>query len=86
VSSKPEASNTKLLFPALPVLGVNKLRLGAPAPVSSEEPAMVRLSEDMDNSQTVLTVLVNPVEAQVLIEAREKGILSVALRAFGDGL
>ena len=71
---------TRLLFSSLSVLAVDKNRLGqeaSPSPVND-----IPLSAE--GGGAVITVLVNPLEAARLVEAREQGHLSVALRSLGD--
>jgi len=71
---------TRLLFSALQVLAVDKNRLG-------QEPSSPSADEIPLNSEggaVVITVLVNPLEASRLVDAREQGHLSVALRSLGD--
>jgi len=74
---------THLLFPTLHVLSVDKALLGLPntnVSMSSEENP-----RPMEESlPQVLTVPVTMPEAQVLIEAREQGRLTVVLKAVGD--
>jgi Flp pilus assembly protein CpaB len=77
---KTPAKTTRLLFPCVKVLAVDHKRLGA---VSGSEKLLETLS-DPGGSSTVLTVLLNPVEAARLIEAREEEHLSVILRPLGD--
>jgi Flp pilus assembly protein CpaB len=71
---------TRLLFSSLSVLAVDKNRLGqeaSPAPANEIPPGY-------EGGGSVITVLANPLEASRLIEAREQGHLSVALRSLGD--
>ena len=71
---------TSLLFPSLPVWAVDKNRLGAPHPDAPPG----SLQENPESGPTVFTVVVNPLQAARLIEAREEGHLSVVLRSLGD--
>lgn len=66
----------QLLFSCVRVLAVNHKRLGAVDTAKS--------IQDAPSEQSVLTVGMNPLEAARLVEAREKGRLSVLLRALGD--
>jgi len=85
--SAVRAKSTGLLFSTVSVLAVDKKRLGQPpAPAPALEPGMIAAAEAMQNSEHVITVLLNPVEAARLIEAREDGRLSVVLRGEGDDL
>ncbi len=69
---------THLLFSSVHVLAVDKKRVG-------HEPAESPGTETADSDGgNVLTVLMNPLEAARLVEARESGRLSVILRALGD--
>jgi Flp pilus assembly protein CpaB len=79
------SKNTRLLFPALEVLAVDRKRLGD-SPVADADTKSI-LGQSADGSQGdggVLTVMANPLEAARLVEAREKGTLSIVLRAMGD--
>ena len=71
---------TRLLFSSLSVLAVDKNRLGQEAaPAAANEIPM-----SSENGPAVITVLANPLEAALLVDAREQGHLSVALRSLGD--
>jgi Flp pilus assembly protein CpaB len=79
---------TRLLLSAVQVLAVDDKALGSSA---AEEKEGVRKSpfEEMAAAASefqVLTVLTTMSEAAALIEARERGPLSVVLRAMGDDL
>jgi Flp pilus assembly protein CpaB len=74
---------TRMLLPAVPVLGVNKLRLGAPnKPLDDKD----SLFAQPDEGTAVITVLLNLAQAPAVIQAREQGRLTVVLRAMGDDL
>lgn len=71
---------TRLLFSALSVLAVDKNRLGQEtAPTPADE-----ILASSSGGGSVITVLANPLEASRLVDAREQGHLSVALRSLGD--
>jgi pilus assembly protein CpaB len=72
-----------LLFPSVEVIAVGRNRLGIkpPKPSPDEETDSADPSE---SSASVLTILMNPLEAASFIETRDRGPLSVALRAIGD--
>jgi Flp pilus assembly protein CpaB len=75
---------TKLLFPVVTVLAVDRARLG-------QEPGGRKPADEADAAigaveAGALTVLLNPIQAASLIEARELGTLTVVLRCFGDDL
>jgi pilus assembly protein CpaB len=74
---------TKLLFPAVTILAVNQDRLGATKMEKEGEP-LTGFTEG--TGARTLTVVLNPAQALTLIEARERGSLSVVLRAQGDDL
>jgi Flp pilus assembly protein CpaB len=71
---------TKLLFSSLSVLAVDKNRLGLLPPDAAKNDSI----ENPEPRPVVITVLVNPVEAARLVEAREQMHLSVALRPLAD--
>lgn len=76
---------TRLLFPSIQVLAVDGRRLGEPLP--AEEQTKKNSWEEMNTAPAetqIFTVLVTPLEAAVLTEARERGPLCSALRASGD--
>ena len=74
---------SRLLFSNLTVLAVNKHRLGTPdaADPSEEKQILDDLSRE---SASLVTLRVNPVQAAVIIQAREQGPLTAVLRAPGD--
>jgi Flp pilus assembly protein CpaB len=71
---------TQLLFSCLSVLAVDKNRLGQE---TTQTPAD-EIPANSEGGGAVITVLVNPLEASRLVDAREQGHLSVALRSLGD--
>ena len=78
--------STKILFSALQVLAVDNVRVGQGAPDDKDadkSALMVDLSTE-DASTRILTVLATGGQAATLLDAREKGALSVVLRALGD--
>jgi pilus assembly protein CpaB len=76
-NSQP-VKTTKLLFPSVEVIAVDKSRIGA-APVKKD------LMEQIgDQGDAMITLSLNPIEAAAFIEAREQGHLSAALRPVGD--
>jgi Flp pilus assembly protein CpaB len=79
---------TRLLFGALHVLAVDNARLGQGGPDeqdSEKGPLVVEPSAE-DTANRILTVLATPNEAAHLLDARERGSLSVVLRALGDDI
>lgn len=74
---------SRLLFSNLPVLAVNKNRLGVSEQSKSID-SKIDLDEPSDEGGNVLTLGVNPAEAAVIIHAREQAPLTAALRALGD--
>ncbi len=77
------APNHRLLFSNLAVLAVNKHRLGMTDPIKNEERSL--LEDPTQDSGSVVTLRVNPVQAGVIIQARDQGTLTAVLRAPGDG-
>lgn len=75
--------STGVLFQAVPVIAVGKKWA---SPGRSEPETSKELDEKLLNEEesTVLTVLLNPLAAVRLAQARENDILSVVLRAVGD--
>ncbi len=71
---------THLLFSDVHVLAVDKKRVGR----ETSEAASGDVSTDSDSGGSIITVLMNPLEAARLVEARESGKLSALLRALGD--
>ena len=71
---------TRLLFSSLPILAIDKNRLGQEAAQPPADASPI----SSEGAAAVITVLVNPLEASRLIDAREQGHLSVALRSLGD--
>lgn len=69
----------RLLFSSVRVLAVDGRRLGQATKSSSD-------AQPSESGETVLTVGLNPLEAERLLSARENGRLSVLLRALGDDL
>jgi Flp pilus assembly protein CpaB len=74
---------TRLLLSAVKVLAVDKMRLRQTLDPEHKEDA-VREMTTADTDTNMLTVLVNPVEAERIVEARESGPITVVLRAIGD--
>lgn len=74
---RPGRAASQLLFSSVHVLAVDQKRVGLAADASADSTAT-------NSGETVLTVGMNPIEAARLVEAREKGHLSVLLRALGD--
>jgi len=76
---------TRLLFPALEVLAVDRKRLGDWPAAEGDTKSFLGQSADASQSEGgVLTVMANPMEAARLVEARERGTLCIVLRAMGD--
>src|SRR5262249_43153371 len=73
--------NTGLLYPAVPVVAVDNKRLGHGAEKPRQDSQAAEGVPDIAeaNGSKVLTVIVNPLEASGIIEAREEGALSVVL-------
>lgn len=80
----PEPRETSSLFQAVPVIAVGK-KWAAPSRsnVESEKTRDERSNTD-EEEITILTVLLNPLAAIRLADARENEVLSVMLRAPGD--
>ena len=78
------APDPKLLLPSVTILAVNDLRLGQtsqkPAVEGDDPPA----AEPASTDAKVVTVLLSPGDATTLIQARERGNLSLVLRSLGD--
>jgi pilus assembly protein CpaB len=72
---------TALLLQAIPLIAVGQHWRTMETNAEKEKSIF---AEPPDDNLTVLTVLVNPVSAVRLIQARESGILSVILRSQGD--
>ncbi len=84
--ARPVKEGSRLLFPSLFVIAVDRERVGQnreKAPEASAEPFGASMGA-LPQESSVLTVLANPAEASGLIAAREEGAISVALRAPGD--
>lgn len=77
------APQTRMLFPLIHVLAVNRARLGADAG-SARPPEDPDLASTGASEGCTLTLLVNPLQAQALIGAKEEGALTVVLRGLGD--
>jgi len=78
---------TNLLFSALQVLAVDNVRLGQSAVEEKDQEKNVLVNEGTEEAATrIITVLATPAEAGALMEAREKGTISIALRALGDDM
>jgi Flp pilus assembly protein CpaB len=79
------ARRTRLLLSAVKVLAVDKMRLGQrPDPENKAESLQALSAGESDT--LMITVLVSPVQAKTVVEARERGPISVVLRAMGDDL
>jgi Flp pilus assembly protein CpaB len=76
---------TRLLLNRVKVLAVDKAHLGQRPEVADKTDAIAELTA-VESESHVITVLVNPTDADALIDARERGPLSVVLRAIGDDL
>jgi Flp pilus assembly protein CpaB len=76
-------TRTRLLLSAVKVLAVDKMRLGQKLEPGSKEDALQAMAS-AETDTKMITVLVNPVEAAWIVEARESGPLSLVLRALGD--
>jgi Flp pilus assembly protein CpaB len=76
---------TQLLLNAVNVLAVDKAHVGE-KPDPEEKTNTVTELTTVESDSHMITVLANPKEATDLIEARERGPLSVILRATGDDL
>jgi len=74
-----------VLFSAVEVLAVDNDRLGQPAVDPAKSDAL-QLAEAQEKDVQVVTVLLNTSQVSTLIEARERGAISVGLRAPGDDL
>ncbi len=76
---------THLLFSSMQVLAVDNLRLGQSLS-NEKDSAKENMAEETseDTQVRILTVLASPSQAEKLLDAREKGTLSVVLRALGD--
>ena len=82
------SKKTRLLFPSVAVVAVDSHRLG-----QNQEKVFENSTnssgipdETLSGGAKVVTVLVTPMEASTLIEAREDGPISVVLRSLGDDL
>ena len=76
---------TQLLLSAVKVLAVDKEHLGQKSDPAEKSDVLAQLTS-VESDSHMMTVLVNPAEAAALVEARERGPLSVVLRAVGDDL
>jgi len=76
-------SRTRLLLSAVKVLAVDKMRLGQKLEPGRKEDALQEMAT-ADTDTKMITVLVNPVEAARIVEARERGPICIVLRALGD--
>jgi pilus assembly protein CpaB len=72
--------SSQMLFSSVRVLAVDHKRVGNASPNAEAS----ECGNDADTGGNVLTVLMNPLEASRLVEARENGHLSIVLRALGD--
>lgn len=78
---------TRLLFPSVVVAAVDDKRLGQNQGKTESAADPSAIPEALvANGAKILTVLVSPLEASTIIEAREEGSLSVVLRSLGDDL
>lgn len=84
--SKPNGG-TQLLLESLPVLGVDKTHLAQAHRESRSSPSSDIEALMQGNGEThVITVMANTAEASRIVDARERGDLSVVLRSLGDDL
>ncbi len=74
----------KLLLPNVQILAIDNQRLGQPAPEA--KPDAVDAIEEQEKDSEVITVLLSPAQAEMVIDARERGLLTMVLRAMGDDL
>ena len=82
-----EGKKTRLLYPSVQVVAVDDKRLGeSPAKIENNPDPAAIPEAPVTNGAKIITVLVNTLEASVIIEAREEGRLSVVLRSLGDDL
>jgi pilus assembly protein CpaB len=82
---KAQGKKTRLLFPSVVVVAVDDKRLGqSQTKAENGTDASVIPDSPLPNGAKIITVLVSPTEASVIIEAREEGSLSVVLRSLGD--
>jgi pilus assembly protein CpaB len=77
---------TQMIFPALQVLSVNNKRLDRQALQMKEQKSPWGTGDTQDESDLVITVSLNLIEAPRLIAAQEQGHLTVALRSLTDDL
>lgn len=77
----PQEQDTTLLFQAVPVLAVNQQWISPEGSIATPPDANEGVEPE---SETVITVQLNPIAALRLIQCRESATLSVALRAAGD--
>jgi len=84
----PLRKRTRLLLSSVPVLAVDTQRLGQNLikNVDGGAESSGPLDSPSSSDSKIVTVLVSPVEASLIIEAREEGSLSVVLRSLGDDL
>lgn len=76
----------RLVLPGLTVLAVDNRRLGAHEGPEEARGNSFQDPGSQDQAGTILTVRTTSLEATTLIQAQEKGHLTVALRAIGDEL
>ena len=87
VSAKSPGKKTRLLFSSVLVVAVDDKRIGQSSGKESSAPdSAATLEPPLANGMKVVTVLVSPLEASILIEAREEGSLNVVLRSLGDDI
>jgi Flp pilus assembly protein CpaB len=87
-SARETQKATKLLFSAVQVLAVDAMRVGQ-SPTedpNADKNALLENATGEPATGHIVTVLATPTEAAALVEAREKGALSIVLRALGDDL
>ena len=84
-SALPLRKKTQLLLNRVKVLAVDKAHLGQRCETPEKTDAITELTS-VESESHVITVLVSPTEADALIDARERGPVSVVLRAIGDDI
>jgi len=80
-------SATVMLLQNVPVLSVGKKIVGTPMVISNLSPEELKEEKTVETeneSASVVTLAITPQEATMLTFAREKGKLSLVLRAVGD--
>lgn len=82
--TEPSHRVTDTLFQAVPVVAVGKKWISPERLAAGESEKDARNYTDNSGDETVLTVLLHPLPAVRLVQARENESLSVVLRAPGD--